>query len=78
MWSLGVLAFELCSGETPWEDCSHEEMQFLISKASVKIPSNFSKLLKDFIQNLVTVDPKLRMSAKQALQHPWLMMNDDK
>jgi aurora kinase A len=20
MWSLGVLAYELCCGETPWED----------------------------------------------------------
>lgn len=49
MWSLGVLAFELCCGETPWEECGREEMQCLIQKASVKIPSNFSKLLKDFV-----------------------------
>jgi serine/threonine protein kinase len=30
------------------------------------------RIAKDFITKLLVVDPKKRMTAKQALEHPWL------
>ncbi|CAD8095254.1 unnamed protein product [Paramecium sonneborni] len=73
MWSLGVLAFELCTGETPWEDLSYQEMQDMIISGNIRFPNKFSEELRDFIRNLIHVDPKNRMNARQALSHPWLI-----
>ncbi|CAD8189579.1 unnamed protein product [Paramecium pentaurelia] len=72
MWSLGVLAYELCSGETPWEDLSYLEMQQIILSGNIRFPSKFTPELKDFIKNLIHIDPKNRMNTKQVLNHPWL------
>ena len=36
------------------------------------VSSNVSDDAKDFINQLVTYDPKKRMTAEQALQHKWL------
>jgi serine/threonine protein kinase len=33
---------------------------------------NISKEAKDLVSKLLTVDPKIRISAKEALEHPWI------
>ena len=35
--------------------------------------TGLSEEVKDFINRLLVVDPRRRMSAKQALRHPWFM-----
>lgn len=42
MWSLGVLAYELCTGETPWEDLSYQEMQDMIISGNIRFPNKFT------------------------------------
>ena len=44
-----------------------------------EIPPNINQLIdshdylfKDFILKIMAIDPRLRYSAKEALQHPWL------
>jgi len=37
---------------------------------------NVSHTARDFIKQCLTVDPKQRMSAHQALQHPWINTED--
>jgi len=32
MWSIGVLAYELCEGCTPWEELNKEDTVSMISK----------------------------------------------
>ncbi|CAD8120574.1 unnamed protein product [Paramecium sonneborni] len=76
MWSLGVLAYELCCGETPWEDLRQDEMQQMIQDGTIKLPNSFSDELKDFISKLVTADSKMRMTAKQAINHPWVQQSE--
>ncbi|CAD8104134.1 unnamed protein product [Paramecium sonneborni] len=76
MWSLGVLAYELCCGETPWEDLRQDEMQQMIQDGNIKLPHFFSDELKDFISKLVTADSKMRMTAKQAINHPWVQQSE--
>ncbi|CAK95191.1 unnamed protein product (macronuclear) [Paramecium tetraurelia] len=77
MWSLGVLAYELCCGETPWEDLRQDEMQQMIQDGIIKMPDSFSCELKDFISKLVTSDSKSRMTAKQAMTHPWVQQQEE-
>ncbi|CAD8188237.1 unnamed protein product [Paramecium pentaurelia] len=77
MWSLGVLAYELCCGETPWEDLRQDEMQQMIQDGIINMPDSFSCELKDFISKLVTSDSKSRMTAKQAMTHPWVQQQEE-
>jgi calcium-dependent protein kinase len=35
-----------------------------------------SQIGKDFVQSLLQVDPDRRLTAEQALRHPWIELND--
>lgn len=36
-----------------------------------------SQDVQNFIRSLLTVDPRQRLTATQALEHPWVMTDDD-
>ncbi|XP_021075838.1 serine/threonine-protein kinase H1 [Mus pahari] len=77
MWALGVIAYILLSGTMPFEDDNRTRLyrQILRGKYSYlgePWPS-VSNLAKDFIDRLLTVDPGARMTALQALRHPWVV-----
>lgn len=77
MWALGVIAYILLSGTMPFEDDNRTRLyrQILRGKYSYSgepWPS-VSNLAKDFIDRLLTVDPGARMTALQALRHPWVV-----
>jgi len=75
MFSVGVTAFFLLTGMLPFDGPTDDETFELISIGKFKFPSSFflSNEAKDFITNLLMVDPKKRMSAEKALNHPWLL-----
>lgn len=75
MFSVGVTAFFLLTGMLPFDGPTDDETFELISRGIFKFPSSFflSNEAKDFITNLLMVDPKKRMSAERALSHPWLL-----
>lgn len=72
MWAIGVICYILLSGRRPFS--VHSFKQTLSGKYSVTDPEwkNVSDEAKEFIAMLLRVDPAERMSAKDALQHPWL------
>ncbi|TPX45934.1 hypothetical protein SeMB42_g00064 [Synchytrium endobioticum] len=77
MWSIGVLTYFLLCGYTPFDAPSHsEEVQKILANAFTFTPQEFwadvSEHAKDFVQKLLVVDPHGRMTATQALKHPWL------
>ncbi|GAB1293593.1 Serine/threonine-protein kinase H1 [Apodemus speciosus] len=69
MWALGVIAYILLSGTMPFED---DNRTADTGRPSGPWPS-VSNLAKDFIDRLLTVDPGARMTALQALRHPWVV-----
>lgn len=75
MFSVGVTAYFLLTGMLPFDGRTDEETFDLISIGKFKFPSSLflSNEAKDFITNLLKVDPKKRMSADEALNHPWLL-----
>jgi calcium-dependent protein kinase len=75
MFSVGVTAFFLLTGMLPFDGPTDDETFELISIGKFKFPSSqfLSNEAKDFITNLLMVDPKKRMSAEKALNHPWLL-----
>ncbi|GAC75586.1 Ca2+/calmodulin-dependent protein kinase [Moesziomyces antarcticus T-34] len=77
MWAIGVITYFLLCGYTPFDrDTTMEEMQAIINADYRFEPKEYwsevSDQAKHFIDQLLTIDPSQRLTAKQALDHPWL------
>lgn len=80
MWAIGVITYFLLCGYTPFDrDTTMEEMQAIINADYSFEPAVYwqgvSEEARDFVNKLLTIDPSTRMTAHQALQHPWLATN---
>ena len=75
MWSVGVLAYILLSGKSPFYGSNPKQTLINVENcqwAFVDELNQMSLEAKDFITKLLTLDPKERMTAEQALNHPWI------
>lgn len=79
MWSVGVILFILLSGYSPFDDDNDAVLFEKIKKgnydAEDPIWDGISPDAKDIVAKLLTVDASKRLSAQQALQHPWVQGN---
>ncbi|XP_004370852.1 serine/threonine-protein kinase H2 [Trichechus manatus latirostris] len=77
MWALGVITYVLLSGLLPFDDESHARLYRKILRGKYNYTGepwpNISCLAKDFIDKLLILDASHRMSAGQALDHPWVL-----
>ncbi|XP_033898936.1 serine/threonine-protein kinase H1-like [Acipenser ruthenus] len=77
MWALGVISYILLSGTMPFEDDNRTRLYRQILKGKYSYSGepwpSVSNLAKDFVDRVVTVDPNERMTASQALKHPWIV-----
>ncbi|XP_047580831.1 serine/threonine-protein kinase H2 [Lutra lutra] len=77
MWALGVITYVLLSGVLPFDDESHTRLYRKILKGKYNYTGepwpNISHLAKDFIDKLLMFEASHRMSAGQALGHPWVI-----
>lgn len=72
VWSVGVLAYELCSGYAPFHAKDSKNTYAKISQVDYKLFSFFSPELKDFIRKLLRFNPEDRMTLHEALNHPFI------
>uniref|UniRef100_A0AAY5E7H9 Uncharacterized protein n=1 Tax=Electrophorus electricus TaxID=8005 RepID=A0AAY5E7H9_ELEEL len=76
MWSVGVLVYVLLSGLNPFIAETNQQMIDNISNAEYSFDDESFKEASvealDFIDRLLTKDRKHRMTAAEALNHPWL------
>ena len=75
MWSVGVAAYLLMCGKYPHSQNKspfHQREEIKNYKVDLKFPSQIRPTAKDWIKKLLVKDPAGRMSAAQALKHPWL------
>uniref|UniRef100_A0A1I7XS04 non-specific serine/threonine protein kinase n=1 Tax=Heterorhabditis bacteriophora TaxID=37862 RepID=A0A1I7XS04_HETBA len=76
MWSVGVLAYILLSGLSPFGGENDAETLKNVKNCDWNMDdpafSNISEEGKDFIQKLLLSDTSSRMTIHQALEHPWL------
>ncbi len=79
MWSIGVISFVLLAGYPPFSDRDRQKLFSKIKHGVYEFHptywSNISVEAKDLIRRMLQVNPKHRISAKQALQHPYLRKN---
>jgi len=79
MWSMGVIAFMLLYGKPPFQGSDEYELLQNVKKGSWVLPDKFpdgSRCSPDtahFLKSLLTPDLGKRLSAKAALQHPFIL-----
>lgn len=78
IWALGVITYFLLCGYTPFDrDTDFEEMQAILNADYSFTPVDYwrgvSDGAKDFIKRCLTIDPARRMTAHEALQHPFVV-----
>lgn len=75
MWSLGAILYFVLGGYPPFVDDVPKQLFKKIFTADFEFHqqdwSHVSDQAKSLIRNLLTVDPNQRLTAHQALKHPW-------
>jgi serine/threonine protein kinase len=81
MWSIGVILFELLTGNKPFFDIDDNTESLFERINNVTYDKNKISALtdegQDFINKLLVADPKIRLSATEALKHPWITRMSD-
>lgn len=75
LWSLGILAYTLLCGHFPWRGTEDEARAAIVSGEGLFFSRSFrsrSPEVQHFVRSLLEPVPQKRLSAEQALQHPWL------
>ncbi|XP_072984504.1 calcium-dependent protein kinase 18-like [Typha latifolia] len=75
-WSIGVITYILLCGRRPFWDKTEDGIfkEVLKNKPDFRRKpwSSISDSAKDFVQRLLVKDPRARLTAAQALSHPWV------
>ena len=77
-----MITYFLLCGYTPFDrDSNLEEMQAILDADYKFEPEEYwagvSDTAKDFIDKCLTIDPEKRMTAHQALNHPWIKTEEE-
>jgi len=76
LWAVGVILYILLSGFPPFHGDDEEEIYDKITAGDWVFLAPYwdpvSKEAKDLIEKLLDLDPKKRLTAAQALAHPWI------
>jgi serine/threonine protein kinase len=81
MWSFGVILFILLGGDYPFEANSTDKLCSKIQNVEFTFDQYFSRVsdgAKALISSLLTVDPRRRLSAQEALKSGWILTEDEK
>jgi serine/threonine protein kinase len=72
VWSLGVIVYAMICGRIPWTATTQGKLYEQIQNAHFQIPRTVSPPCRSFIQGLMTVNIKQRLTIAQALKHSWM------
>lgn len=80
MWAIGVITYFLLCGQTPFDrDSNLEEMQAILIADYKFTPVEYwrgvSVAARKFIDRCLTIDPNARITAHEALQHPFVLQD---
>lgn len=80
-WSVGVITYMLLTGTPPFRGDKDEAVLNAVKAAKYVMTGprweHISDAAKDFVSCLLRKNPKHRLTAEQALRHPWLRATED-
>ncbi|MED6221337.1 CDPK- kinase 5 [Stylosanthes scabra] len=81
IWSIGVIAYILLCGSRPFWARTESGIFRAVLKADPSFDEppwpSLSAEARNFVKRLLNKDPRKRMTAAQALSHPWIKSNKD-
>ncbi|ORZ11954.1 kinase-like domain-containing protein [Absidia repens] len=81
LWSVGVITFVLLCGYTPFYGEDQAALFENIMSGKYEFDEEYwgdiSDSAKNMIDNLLAFDPEKRITAKDALQHPWITNEEE-
>jgi calcium/calmodulin-dependent protein kinase I len=76
LWAIGIITYVLLCGYSPFRSDDMKELVRQTTEAKITFHdrywSNVSEEAKGFIRALLNPDPTKRLTASEALTHPWL------
>ena len=76
MWSVGVILYILLSGRPPFDGSDDKEIVKNVKIGAYSLSGSewrgISKEAVDLIKKMLTYNPTSRISAEEALNHPWI------
>ena len=80
LWSVGVVTYTLLTGRPPFNGPTNDDIFEAIAVGRYRMEGaswrGVSEPARDFVRGLLATGPKQRMSAAEALEHPWLTVGD--
>ncbi|KAJ3026637.1 UNVERIFIED_CONTAM: hypothetical protein HDU68_005309 [Siphonaria sp. JEL0065] len=77
LWSIGVMTYFLLCGYTPFDGGNRDDIEKVLAGKYAFEPVEYwvdiSDKAQDFIKRTILVDPHKRLTAAEALQHPWIL-----
>jgi len=79
LWSIGVIAYALLCGYPPFNGPDNDAVLDAVRRGRYVFASHDwlcrSRESRDFIRHLLQKDPRKRLTAVQAMNHPWIRMH---
>ena len=81
VWAVGVIAYVMMTGRAPFRDKNNaaifesictKQLEFPKKDARYHVALKLSPHFKDFVRKTLVKDPEQRISADEALRHPWI------
>ena len=76
MWSIGAILYTMLVGRPPFDGKDDREIIKKVRDGTYNMDQKALKKkcpeCKDFIKQLLMYDPKRRLSAVEAMKHPWI------
>merc|ERR1712173_288239 len=74
MWSMGVILYTMVCGQRPFEASGSRSVFMVVQKGIYQWPDDIEPTPEviDLVGRMLTVDPEKRITAQEAIEHPWI------
>ncbi|ORZ01699.1 kinase-like domain-containing protein [Syncephalastrum racemosum] len=72
VWALGILAYELLVGQTPFEEDEYTDTYNRILNLNYTFPNTVSPVARNFVSKILQYEPRKRPNIADMADHPWI------